>query len=239
MTGARDTRPGAAANGPIGIFGGTFDPVHFGHLRTALEVLERCGLSALRLMPCGVPPHRLPAVADPDLRLRMLRAALASEPRLTVDERELRRPGPSWMVDSLESLRAEVGERPICLLLGADAFLGLPTWRRWRGICELAHLVVLRRPGHELPAQGEIGQLLAERLRTDVAALHGAPGGFIRVESVTQLDISASAIRALVAEGGDPRFLVPDPVRELILSTGCYHKPAGSPAGTSEVQRRA
>jgi nicotinate-nucleotide adenylyltransferase len=169
----------------------------------------------------------------------MLRAALAGEPRLAVDERELRRPGPSYTVDSLTSLRAEVGERPLCLVLGADAVMGLPTWRRWREILELAHLVVLHRPGYELGGGGEVGALLAARRSDDVQALHRSPGGTIRLQAVTQLDISSSAIRALAAAGGDPRFLVPDPVRDIILSTGCYKKVTGSPAGSTEVQRRA
>jgi nicotinate-nucleotide adenylyltransferase len=239
VTRERNLAATAADHGPIGILGGTFDPVHLGHLRTAVEVIERCRLSSLRLMPCGMPPHRPPPVAGADLRLRMLRAALAGEPRLAVDERELQRPGPSYMVDSLASLRAEFGTRGLCLVLGADAFLGLPSWKRWREICDLAHLIVLRRPGCEIQVDGELRDLLAARASDDITALHRAAAGVIRIEPVTQLDISSSAIRALVAAGDDPRYLVPDAVRDIILSTGCYRNFAGPAAGSTEVQRRA
>lgn len=216
-----------AGLGPVGIFGGTFDPVHHGHLRTALEVLEACHLSAVRLMPCAVPPHRPPAVAPAELRLRMLRAAVAGERRLMVDERELRRPGPSYTVDSLVALRAEAGGRPLCLVLGADAFLGLAGWHRWREIVALAHLIVVHRPGWELVATGEVATLLAGRRSDDVQALSRVPAGVIRVQTVTALDIAASAIRARVAAGGDPRYLVPDPVRDLMLDSGCYRQALG------------
>ncbi len=132
--------------GPVGVFGGTFDPVHHGHLRTALEVLEGCGLEQLRLVPALVPPHRPQPRAPAPLRLEMLRRAVAGEPRLVVDDRELRRGGPSYTVDTLAELRAAVGTRPLCLVLGADAFLGLPGWHRWRELFALAHLVVVERP---------------------------------------------------------------------------------------------
>jgi nicotinate-nucleotide adenylyltransferase len=213
--------------GPVGILGGTFDPVHHGHLRTALEVIETCRLSAVRLMPCAIPPHRPPAVAPAELRLRMLRAAVAGERRFVVDERELRRAGPSYTVDSLVALRAEAGGRALCLVLGADAFLGLAGWHRWREIATLAHLVVVHRPGYELVATGEVAALLAERRSDDVEALSRAPAGVIRVQAVTALDISASAIRARLAAGGDPRYLVPDPVRDLMLDSGCYRQALG------------
>lgn len=239
MSPARDTIRAQAAQGPVGILGGSFDPVHYGHLRTAVEVVEHCGLAAVRLMPSGCPPHRAPPVAGAELRLRMLLAAAQAEPRLIVDDRELRRAGPSYTVDTLASLRAELGAQPLCLLLGADAFLGLPTWHRWREIFDLAHVVVLQRPGWELAAGNELGEQLAERRSDDPQALRQAPAGAIRVEAVTQLDISSSAIRALAAAGGDPRFLVPDLVRDIIVSTGCYQQQAGSPAGSTEVQLRA
>lgn len=224
MNQARAETPGSGA---IGILGGTFDPVHFGHLRAALEVLAACRLAAVHLMPCAQPPHRPAPAAPVELRLRMLREAIACEPRLVADERELRRPGPSYMVDSLTLLRGENPARGLCLVLGADAFLGLPSWHRWREIVALAHIIVVHRPGWQLQAEGELGRLLAERRDDDVAALHRAAAGIIRVQPVTSLDISSSAIRELASRGGDPRFLVPEPVRDLILSTGCYRQPPG------------
>jgi nicotinate-nucleotide adenylyltransferase len=210
---------------PIGVFGGTFDPVHVGHLRTAYELQTGLGLGEVRFIPCRLPPHRPPAVAPEALRLRMLEAALAGLPAFRVDDRELRRPGLSYMVDTLASLREEVGARPLCLLLGLDAFLGLPAWHRWRELPDLAHIVVARRPGVGRPLDGEAGQLVIARGTDRPADLAAAPAGRILLRDVTQLEISSSAIRALVAGGGDPRFLVPDAVLELIAKTHIYANP--------------
>jgi len=225
----------SAGSGPVGILGGTFDPVHHGHLRTALELIEACGLDELRLVPAGLPPHRGRPRASAELRLEMLHRAVAGEPRLRVDERELRRPGPSYTVDTLGALRAELGLRPLCLVLGADAFLGLPAWHRWRELPGLAHLVVVQRPGTVLAPEGELAALMAGRRSADRSALARASAGVLRVQAVTQLDISASAIRALVAGGGDPRYLVPEPVRELIMESRCYQ----ATDDPREVQRSA
>jgi nicotinate-nucleotide adenylyltransferase len=217
---------------PIGIFGGTFDPVHTGHLRTAHELLTGLELSEVRFVPSRHPPHRPPTVAPEALRLRMLEAALDDLPGFRVDDRELRRPGPSYMVDTLESLRAEAGSQPLCLLLGLDAFLGIPAWHRFRELPELAHIVVARRPGFAGEIGGEALELLRTRGITDPRALATAPAGGVLMLDVTQLEISSSAIRSLVEAGGDPRFLVPDAVRELILKTHIYANP-------KEVRTRA
>lgn len=210
---------------PIGIFGGTFDPVHTGHLRTAHELLTSLQLAEVRFIPSRLPPHRPPTVAPEALRLRMLEAALDGLPGFRVDDRELRRPGPSYMVDTLESLRAEFGSQPLCLLLGLDAFLGVPAWHRWRELPELAHIVVARRPGIAGKIDGEAGDLLRSRVISDPGALASAPAGHVLMLDVTQLEISSSAIRSLVEAGADPRFLVPDAVRELILKTHIYANP--------------
>ncbi len=211
---------------PIGIFGGTFDPIHVGHLRTAHELMTGLDLAEVRFIPSRLPPHRPPALAPEALRLRMLVAALEDLPGFSVDSRELLRPGPSFMVDTLASLRAEIGTQPLCLLLGLDAFLGLPTWDRWREIPELAHLVVARRPGflHGEGGQhdGEVGLLLKSRATADCRDLSRMPAGRVLMQDITQLEISSSAIRSLVAAGGDPCFLVPDAVRDLILKTHIY-----------------
>lgn len=210
---------------PIGVFGGTFDPVHVGHLRTAHELMTALGLAEVRFVPCRLPPHRPPAVAPEALRLRMLEAALEGLPGFRVDGRELRRPGLSYMVDTLASLREEVGNRPLCLLLGLDAFLGLPTWHRWRDIPDLAHIVVARRPGVGQQIEGEAAELLQSRSTSSASDLAGSPAGRVFLRDVTQLEISSSAIRALVAGGGDPRFLVPDAVLDLIAKTHIYANP--------------
>lgn len=214
---------------PVGIFGGTFDPVHMGHLRTGWELLTGLGLSELRFVPCRLPPHRPPADASDELRRQMLAAAIAGQPGFRVDDRELSRPGPSYTVDTLESLRAEGFTGPLCLVLGMDAFLGLPTWHRWREIPRLAHLVVVRRPGVAQANGGEIGALLAERGTDSPAELRRTPGGRVLVRDVTQLGVASSGIRALIAGGGDPRYLVPDSVRELILHHQLYVTPKEVP----------
>jgi nicotinate-nucleotide adenylyltransferase len=216
----------ASGRAPLGIFGGTFDPIHHGHLRTALEVLERCQLASVRLMLCGQPVHRAAPHAPAALRFDMLQAAVAGESRLVPDGRELRRAGPSYTVDSLLELRAELGSVPLCLILGADAFAALESWHRWREIIDLAHLIVVHRPGSPIALQGALAQFMAGRRDDDPAALRRVGPGVLRLQAVTALDISSSAIRQRVAGGGDPRYLLPDAVRELIMRTGCYRQPA-------------
>ncbi|HEX5420693.1 MAG TPA: nicotinate-nucleotide adenylyltransferase [Gammaproteobacteria bacterium] len=205
----------------IGIFGGTFDPVHYGHLRTGFELIERLALSELRFIPCAHPPHR-PAPRTPGrLRLRMLQAAIRGEPRFVADGRELERPGPSYTVETLESLRADLPGRALCLVLGMDAFLGLPGWYRWQQLLELAHIVVAHRPGWQVPDTGTLGELIRAR-RTASAAELAEGAGRIYVEPVTQLEISSTELRAGIQAGVDPRYLVPDLVRQIILDTECY-----------------
>ncbi|MDJ0928453.1 MAG: nicotinate-nucleotide adenylyltransferase [Gammaproteobacteria bacterium] len=204
-----------------GIYGGTFDPVHIGHLRTALELLQALALTEIRFIPASEPPHREPTQAPAAVRMRMLEAALAGQPGFVLDDRELQRQGPSYTVDTLESLRAEQPQRSLALILGMDAFAGLMDWHRWEQLFDHAHLIVMHRPGASLPTEGEIGQLITDRGITDPARLASGTGHILEW-AVTSLDVSASAIRRLVAAGEDPRFLVPDAVRDIILESGCY-----------------
>lgn len=132
----------------IGILGGTFDPIHFGHLRTALDVVEDLNLQQLRFIPCGEPPHRDQPHASPAQRLAMVQLAIASESRFMVDAREIQRGGPSYMVETLESLRQELGEQQsLGLIVGLDAFAALDSWYRWQDLIDLAHLIIMTRPG--------------------------------------------------------------------------------------------
>ncbi len=206
----------------IGLFGGTFDPVHFGHLRPALEVLQGLPLDQVRFMPLHQPVHRAEPQAPAALRLAMLRAAIAGQAGFQVDERELERRGNSYTYDSLCSLRAELGEQvPICLLLGADTFRGFLAWHRPAEILQLAHLVVMDRPG--TAALPEALDRWAAPHRCDhQESLREAPAGRILFWNVTPLAISSTQIRRWVARGGSPRFLVPDAVAALIERERLY-----------------
>lgn len=210
----------------IGVFGGTFDPIHYGHLRPALDVAEALNLAEVRFIPSGHPPHRGRPVAPRALRLEMVKAAIAGEPRFVLDEREIHSDAPSYSVTTLESLRRELPERPLALIVGMDAFLGLTGWHRWRELLDLAHLVVAHRPGWHLQAEGELSTLVAARQTHDPRALHAAPAGNIYLQAVTQLEISSTAIRALVAAGRDVRYLMPEEVRKLIVTSDCYGRKA-------------
>jgi len=208
----------------LGIYGGTFDPIHYGHLRTALEVKEALRLAELRLLPCRLPPHRGSPGATPGQRVAMLALALQNaEPGFSVDRRELEREGPSYMVDTLVSLRREFPGRPLCLIVGLDAFCGLPAWHRWRELFELAHLAVMRRPDAPEPqwANG-LAEIVAARRTDEPGDLSLAPAGRVVFLEVTQLAISATLIRRLVFEGKSPRYLLPEAVARMIRAEGLY-----------------
>lgn len=216
------------AASPLGIFGGTFDPIHYGHLRTAFEMLQSLRFGEVSFMPCGDPPHRDSTYADAELRLAMVRAAADGQRGFTVDDRELLREGPSFSVDTLSALRREFPSRSIALIIGMDAFLGLPKWHKWREILRLAHIVVAHRPGWRAPDMGALGDMLADCGTHRIDDLHKAGSGHIFVHDVTQLEISSTEIRELVAAGRDPRFLMPDAVRKIIEESGCYQADASS-----------
>ena len=210
------------STGPIGIFGGTFDPIHYGHLRTAFELLQALGLPEMRFMPAGNPPHRDETIASNAQRLAMVQAAVAGQPGFTVDDREMRRSGPSYSVETLAELRAEYPARPLCLVVGMDAFLGLPKWHQWRELLTLGHLAVAHRPGWRAPTMGPLGEMLVDRGTGSVRELHTSVAGRIYIHAVTQLEISSTEVRGLIGAGRDPRYLMPDGVRRLIHDSGCY-----------------
>ena len=197
---------------PLAIFGGTFDPIHIGHLRAAWEASEALD-AEVRLLPAKIPPHRPQPIASASERAAMLRVALAAQTRLGLDLRELERAGPSYTFDTLASLREEFGSaRPLVLLIGADAFAGLAEWYRWRELFDLAHMCVLTRPA-QIPAMPDaLAAEVAARRTDDIAALRQSPAGRVLDMVVSALGISATRIRALLADGREPRWLVPDAV---------------------------
>jgi nicotinate-nucleotide adenylyltransferase len=207
---------------PIGVFGGTFDPIHYGHLRTAFEMLQALRFDEVRFMPCRNPPHRSEPIADAELRLAMVRVATDAQAGFVVDDQELQRDGPSYSVDTLAALREKYPQRSLGLIIGMDAFLGLPKWHHWRKILQLAHIVVAHRPGWRAPDLGPLGDILADSGTHRINDLHHKLSGHIYIHDVTQLEISSSDIRELVRLGRNPRFLMPDGVRELIEQSGCY-----------------
>lgn len=200
-------------NRPIAMFGGTFDPVHNAHLRVAWEAAEQLD-AEVRLIPVNVPPHRDPPIANARERAAILHAALRGQDRLVLDERELQREGPSWTIDTLIELREEIGpEGPLILLVGADAFLGLPSWHRWSELFDYAHIGVLTRPGHEIATlPTELRIKVASRRTSDSNALISTPAGRVLAMPVTPLEISATQVREVLAAGSEPRYLMPDAV---------------------------
>jgi len=207
----------------IGVFGGTFDPIHFGHLRPVLDVLQGLPMREIRFVPLRTAVHRAQPVAAAQQRLAMVRAAIDGQKGFVVDERELGRADGSYSYHTLVSLRGELGfDLPICLLTGLDAFYELSTWYRWQDIAEMAHLVVMRRPGAGKPKESALGRWMEPRMASRPQDLVQAPGGLVLLQDVTQLDISATAIRCLIARGLSPRFLLPEKVLALIEQEGLY-----------------
>lgn len=202
----------------VGILGGTFDPIHFGHLRPAVEVGSALSLDFIRLLPCRVSPLRDEPAAAPEHRLAMLEAAVAGEPDLVVDGRELDRPGPSYTADTLAELTAECPDDRLFLIMGGDAFAAFDRWDRWQRILASAHIVATHRPGSPPRAPAAVRAAVVERPEQ----LDEAAAGRIWIQPVTQLDISATAIRGLAARGGDLRYLMPDSARHHLEEHRLY-----------------
>ncbi|MFV8571774.1 nicotinate-nucleotide adenylyltransferase [Marinobacter sp. SBS5] len=205
------------------IYGGTFDPIHHGHLRLALEMADALQVERVDLMPCHIPPHRSGTGATSAQRLDMIRIAINGESRLGVDDRELQRGGASFTADTLLQLRRELGsEQPLVMVVGTDAFASFDRWQEWREIPGLAHIVVVRRPGADLPQGSPARCLLDERRAVRVSDLQQAPAGKILEFEAPLMDISATGIRQRIADGRSPRYLLPDPVLQRIHEQGLY-----------------
>jgi nicotinate-nucleotide adenylyltransferase len=211
--------------GPVGVMGGTFDPVHFGHLRLAQEAACLLDLEQVRWIPAGQPWHRAGPLASAVQRLHMVRLAIAGNARFSLDDAEIRQTTPSYTVETLIRLREELGpDRPLVLLLGADSFGKLDSWKRWPELFGLAHIFVAHRPGHDFTPVNIAPALSAEwRRRT------GAPdkvqtqaAGTVVTCGTTALDISATAIRTHLAQGRSPRYLLPGAVLDYIEAQCLY-----------------
>jgi len=195
--------------------GGTFDPIHYGHLRPALDVLQQVGLSEVRFIPNRIPPHReVPKLSDQQ-RAELVQLAISDRAEFVFDGRELERDGPSFMVDTLQSLKDDFPDMTLCLIMGMDAFNGLPQWHRWQSILELCHIIVTTRPGADLPSFA-LKAPLAQNINRAPESLLQRSFGQILLQSVTQLDISASQIRNYLSLGQSTQYLLPETVRDKL-----------------------
>lgn len=207
-----------AADSPLGIFGGTFDPVHFGHLRLAEEAADILGLRRIRWIPAGQPALRDAPRVGARQRLDMVRLAIAGNPRFELDAAEVDAERPSFTVPTLERLRGPGGcgpQQPLVLLVGNDAFAGMSAWHRWERLFDLAHVAIAHRPGYSinpdhLPAP--LAEVFRQRFCSDPEPLASAPAGRIVAFAMTPLDISATRIRAMLSKGQSPRYLMPESV---------------------------
>jgi nicotinate-nucleotide adenylyltransferase len=203
----------------IGILGGTFDPIHYGHLRSALEAKEIFGLDEVRLILSAKPPHRPAPQAPIGMRLEMLQLAVKKLPGFIVDTREIGRPGASYMVDTLLSLSHDYAEHPLLLFIGSDAFNRLTSWHQWQRLFDFAHLVVLTRPGSTVL---QLDHFLSARHTTNKQELSELSAGKLYFQPITQLDISATNIRKMIADQRNPAFLLPDTVIAYIKQHKLY-----------------
>ena len=203
----------------IGIFGGTFDPVHYGHLRAALEAKEIFGLDEVRLILSAKPPHRTAPIAPIGMRLEMLQVAVKKQSGFIVDTREIVRPDASYMVVTLESLREEFPRQPLLLFIGCDAFNKLTTWYQWQRLFDFAHIVILTRPGFSTM---QLDDFFAVKLAGNKQELSAQLNGKLYFQAITQLDISATKIREMLSNNRNPAFLLPDAVLAYIKKHRLY-----------------
>ncbi len=208
----------------IGILGGTFDPIHHGHLRLALEMSERLGLEKVHLIVSAKPPHRQTPQTPAEMRFEMVKLAIQHEKTLIADDREMRRTQPSYTVETLLEVREEIGEnKPLCLILGMDAFLGLPTWFEWEKLLELTHLVITQRPEINQQFSEPLQKLLQKHQIENKLKLQEKSKGYILFEAVPMLNISATQIRQCFLEKKNPHYLLPESVLTFISQQGLYN----------------
>jgi len=216
------TEMGPTHGEPMALLGGTFDPVHYGHLRCADEARRTLMLDKLYLLPSGTPPHRGIPQASTAQRLHMLNLACQEFPNLLIDERETRRDGPSYMVETLQELRGLDADRPLMLLIGQDAANLLHTWFEWKRLFELTHLVILTRPGELAQYPPELGHQIKPRLVDNEQSLLESDAGLVVHLQVESIDISASDIKRIIRSGRSPESMLPAKVLEYINANRIY-----------------
>lgn len=206
----------------IGILGGTFDPIHYGHLRLALDFLQILNLEQVRFIPCKLPVHKEANIATPEQRLALLNLAIESMPQFYIDDREIKRDSASYMIDTVKSLRKDYPDTSLCLLLGSDAFLDLDQWKDWRQLLDYVHIVVGLRAATPFLLNDILTQFLSEHQMEDATDLQQKLHGGIYIQNISQLAISASDIRSQIAAHLNVRFLLPDSVYDYILQHQLY-----------------
>ena len=209
----------------IGLLGGTFNPIHLGHLRMAQELADALNLDEVRFIPSATPPHKAAPELSAIQRAEMVRIAIANNPLFKLDTRELERNGASYTIDTLISLRGELGASvALCLIMGSDAFIQLNTWARWQELLNYCHIILVQRPN--MPKQPnlaiELATLLEENYTENIADLTQKPAGYIHMQAITALQISSTVIRAKLKINHSIRYLVTESVLEYINLNDLY-----------------
>lgn len=211
----------------IGVLGGTFNPIHFGHLRLAQELTDALNLKEVRFIPAANPPHKDAPSVSAFHRAEMVKLAIADNPSFKLDERELQREGASYTIDTLISLRSKIGpEVTLCLIMGSDAFTRLNTWHRWQEILDYCHIILVQRPPitvtNQPPLANELTLLLQNHYTENVSDLSNQNAGFIHMQTITALSISSTAIRSAFKLKQIPRYLMPQTVIDYIAINQLY-----------------
>jgi len=207
---------------PVGILGGTFDPVHHGHLRLAIEFLEHLELAEVRLIPLNTPPHREPPLGSPAHRLKMLQIATGDLSGIMVDDYELRKSSVSYTIETVSGFRDKMGDTPVCLLMGIDAFMTINQWHRWQELLEYVHIVIANRPGNTIDNFEEFATELGINVTDSITGLHQTPSGVVCSLIIPMLDISSTQIRAIISSGKNPEGLLPTEVIKYINAQQLY-----------------
>ena len=208
---------------PLVLFGGTFDPIHFGHLRTALELLEVLNVPQINLVPTGEPVHKLSTGASAVERFEMVRLAVESEPALVADDCELFFDERCYTINTLTKKRAEVGEDlPIILVMGMDSLLGIKSWSQWQQLTDHCHLLIVARPGYEPEFDSELQSFIDQHKVEDLTELSLRPSGYLAMHQLTPMNVSATQVRKMIKQGSNPRFLIPDVVWDFIKTERLY-----------------